>query len=131
MKREISVSRPELKALYSRIGEEEGLLRILKDFYARMSKDILIGYFFDGKDLNEIAHQQAAFLKRAMGATSSYAGKPPAQAHEELPPILSGHFDRRLRILEQTLRDHDVADEDIRTWVGFENAFRDRIVSNP
>jgi truncated hemoglobin YjbI len=64
-----------------------------------------------------------------MGARESYAGLPPAQAHEKLAPILSGHFDRRLRILEQTLSAHGVSEEDTRTWVGFEEAFRDGIVA--
>ena len=69
-----------------------------------------------------------AAAMRAMGATPTFAGKPPAQAHGTLPPILTGHFDRRLRILEATLHDHGLDSADIRTWVEFENAFRDGIV---
>jgi len=104
---------------------------ILQDFYARMAADMLIGFFFDGRDVAAIARKQAEFLLRAMGATPSYQGKAPAQAHDELPPILSGHFDRRLRLLEETLRAHGLSEEDIRTWIGFENAFRDAIVTKP
>jgi len=126
--REIPINKPALKAIYERIGGESGLRAILKDFYARMSKDILIGYFFEGKDTDPIAEMQARFLMRAMGATPTYSGKPPAQAHDELPKILRGHFDRRLRILEATLKDHGVRVEDIRTWIAFEDAFRDAIV---
>jgi truncated hemoglobin YjbI len=125
---ELSVTKPELKLLYSRIGGQEKLRDILRDFYRRMSKDILIGFFFDGKDLKRIAERQAAFLSKAMGATPSYTGKAPAQAHEELAPILRGHFDRRLQILEETLRDHGLGAEDIRTWISFEDAFREGIV---
>ncbi len=127
--REISVSKPALKALYEHIGGEEGLRSILRDFYRRMSTDILIGFFFNGKDLDQIAEMQKGFLMRAMGATPSYTGKAPAQTHETLPPILKGHFDRRLRILEETLQTHGVSAEDIRTWVEFESAFREGIVS--
>jgi hemoglobin len=127
--KEISVSKPALKALYQRIGGEDGLLAILKDFYRRMSGDILIGFFFDGKNTDEIAEKQKEFLMRAMGALPSYSGKAPAQAHDEIAPILKGHFDRRLRILEDTLRSHGVSDEDIRIWVDFESAFREGIVS--
>jgi hemoglobin len=122
------LTRPDLARLYRNIGGEQGLGAILRDFYQRMSRDVLIGFFFDGKDLDHIADQQKAFLMRAMGATPSYAGKPPAKAHEELAPILAGHFDRRLRVLEATLKDHGVAAEDIRTWVAFESAFRDQVV---
>jgi truncated hemoglobin YjbI len=132
MSRDLSLSKPELKTLWSRLesshGGEAGLARILEDFYARMSQDILIGFFFDGKDLKKIAATQKEFLLRAMGARATYTGKPPARAHEALPPILAGHFDRRLVLLEQTLRDHGLDAEDIRTWIAFENAFRDGIV---
>ncbi|MFL5814706.1 MAG: group 1 truncated hemoglobin [Bdellovibrionia bacterium] len=129
--REISVSKPALKAIFEHLGGairgEEKLRAILKDFYHRMSQDILIGFFFDGKDLDQIAEMQKAFLMRAMGAAPSYSGKPPAKAHDSLAPILAGHFDRRLRILEDTLAAHGVNAEDIRTWIEFESAFRDGI----
>jgi hemoglobin len=125
-----SLVKPELKALFERVGGEIGVQDILLDFYGRMARDVLIGFFFAGKDVDAIAMKQKSFLMRAFGATPSYSGKPPADAHTELPPILRGHFDRRLQILEETLRDHGVAVEDIRTWVGFENAFRDQIVSD-
>ena len=125
---EISVNRPELKALYGRIGGKDKLHAILHDFYHRMSQDLLIGFFFEGKDILAIADKQSEFLMRAMGARPSYAGKPPAQAHTALPPILSGHFDRRLRLLEDTLKAHGVAAEDIRIWVAFESSFRSGIV---
>ena len=125
--RDISVSLPQLKKIYTDIGGEKGLSEILYDFYERMSQDILIGFFFDGKDLAAIAQMQKQFLMRAMGGATSYAGKPPAQAHLALAPILSGHFDRRLRILEETLRDHHVGEDDIQAWVNFESAFRDSV----
>lgn len=125
----MEVRRLELKALFEKAGGEAGLERILTDFYARMSRDSLIGFFFDGKDLVQIARMQKVFLMRAMGATPSYSGKPPAQAHRKLAPILPGHFDRRLRILEETLRDHGLGDREIAAWIAFESAFRDAVVS--
>lgn len=108
----------------TRIGGESGLSAILNDLYNRLARDVLVGFFFDGKDLSYIAAQQKAFLLRAMGATQSYSGKPPGQAHHRLPPILLGHFDRRLRVLEETLASHGLSSEDIRSWVQFEETFR-------
>jgi truncated hemoglobin YjbI len=131
--RELPVNSPALRGLYSRLGptdeaRQERVHAILHDFYREMSTDVLVGFFFANKDLNAIADKQAEFLLRAMGASPSYSGKPPARAHENLAPILSGHFDRRLKILEGVLTRHGLNDEDIRTWIGFENAFRDAIV---
>jgi hemoglobin len=127
---EIPLGKPALARLYQAVGQEAGLTRILRDFYRRMAADTMIGFFFADKDTDSIADRQRAFLMRAMGAAPSYAGLAPADAHGALPPILAGHFDRRLRILEETLRAHSVPEEDIRTWVGFESAFRSQIVAS-
>jgi truncated hemoglobin YjbI len=129
MPKRIIVAKPELGRIYQKIGREKRLREILRKFYRRMSTDLLIGFYFDGKDLDAIADMQTLFLMRAMGARPTYTGKPPAKAHEELAPILSGHFDRRLRILEEVLREEGLNDEDIRIWITFENAFREGIVS--
>lgn len=122
--REIKLSGPALTNLFKNIGGEEALSRILTRFYEKMSHDVLIGFFFDGKDIVHIAQMQKLFLMRAWGVTQSYAGKSPADAHAHLPPILSGHFDRRLVLLGETLREFKVAEEDIEIWVNFENKFR-------
>lgn len=132
---ELSVNRPELKAIYAhlcaRLGGDAGaraeIAGILREFYQRMSRDVLLGFFFDGHDLEAIARKQGEFILRAFGAEPSYTGKPPAQAHEALAPILRGHFDRRLVILEETLRAHGLPPEDIRVWIAFEDAFRDSV----
>jgi truncated hemoglobin YjbI len=118
-------NRTQLKGLLKKLGGEERLYTILKDFYHEMSKDILIGYFFSGKDVDLIAEKQMNFLLVAMGTRSTYEGKSPTSAHLELPPILSGHFDRRLTLLRQTLIKYEVDPKDIQIWIDFENAFRE------
>ena len=110
-------------------GDSARVHRILEDFYSRMASDILLDFFFTGKDIKAIASKQAEFLLRAMGVTPSYSGRPPAQAHLTMPPILSGHFDRRLKLLEETLRAHGLPEDAIQTWLGFENTFREAIIS--
>jgi hemoglobin len=124
------VSRPRLKALYQKIGGETRLKEILADFYRRMSQDVLIGFFFTDKNLDEIISRQQQFLMYTMGAIPSYPGKSPTLAHLELPPILAGHFDRRLVILEQTLKGAGLSLKDIRTWINLEKSFRPAIVSD-
>jgi len=127
------ISKPELKGLYQRLGptpeaREQKLEQILVDFYVRMSYDIILDFFFTGKDVPAIARKQKEFLMRGFGAIPTYSGKAPADAHTELPPILEGMFNRRLQILEETLRSYSLNDEDIRNWISFENAFRGAVV---
>ena len=45
-----SLSHPELKSLFSRIGSRDRLRAVLTVFYERMSNDLLVGFFFDGKN---------------------------------------------------------------------------------
>lgn len=126
----IPIRRPDLEALFTAVKGEAGLQALLDDFYSRMSDDVMIGFFFDGKDLKHIASMQKQFLMKAMGAASSYSGLAPADAHLKLAPILTGFFDRRLQILRETLADHGLNTAQIETWIKFENAFRDGIITS-
>lgn len=127
--------KPRLEAVFLSLGStpeerKERIHTILKGFYETLAKDILVGYFFDGKNLETIAENQAHFLLRAMGATSSYSGKAPALAHLALPPILEGHFNRRREILRVTLQKHNVPEPQIQTWLEFEDVFKNSIVKD-
>jgi truncated hemoglobin YjbI len=121
--------RNQLKKLIQSIGGEAKLKSIMHDFYVQMEQDILIGFFFTGKDLVHISAMQASFIMNAAGLTSSFPGKGPATAHIALPPILSGHFDRRLVLLREVLIDHQLTDEQIQTWIDFEESFRSMVVT--
>lgn len=123
------MTKKKLRSLLKKLGTEENAKIILRDFYQRMSEDILIGYFFFEKDTNQIADRQLEFISFAAGLRKTYSGHTPTSAHLKMPPILVGHFDRRLIILRETLQAHGLALEDIETWVAFENAFRNVVVS--
>ena len=125
-----SPMRSELAELITSIGGETALFSILNEFYIRMSKDLMIGFFFEKHDLEHIAHMQGKFILNAAGLATSYEGKGPSTAHTALPPILSGHFDRRLVILHETLTARGLEAKQIETWVRFEESFRAIVVSD-
>ncbi len=122
------MSKRSLHFLFNQVGGEIGLELILDDFYQRMEKDVLIGYFFADKNIKQIAQKQKEFLLFAMGVSQSYQGKTPTQAHQNLPPFFSGHFDRRLTLLRETLKDHQLNDQAIQIWIDFEESYRSRLV---
>ena len=125
----IALTNQALVRLYQHIGGEAQLEAILKTFYERMSQDLMLHHFFIGKDLNHIAQMQKRFLMKAMGATPSYSGLAPADAHKQIPDILKGHFDRRLLLLRQVLEEFKLDADQIEVWIRFENAFRSGIVT--
>jgi hemoglobin len=120
----------QFRKIFLKIGAEPGLEALLQEFYARMANDVLIGFFFTGKNVPAIASKQKEFLMKAMGVAPSYEGKAPAQAHTKLAPILKGHFDRRLQILEDLLKEKGLPEADWKAWIAFENAFRNGIQAN-
>lgn len=120
-----------LAELYRTLGSDAEVLRLMRLFYGRMAEDAMLGFFFAGRDVDAVADQQAAFLLRAMGAQISYSGKPPADAHTGLPPILPGHFDRRAVILRETLESARLPAPQIEAWLAFEAAFRDVVIKGP
>lgn len=126
--KDLPVEKPELRALGAALGEER-IAGIVRRFYDKIAGDVLIGFFFEGHDLDRIAAMQTAFLLRAMGLRPSYTGKPPATAHSALAPILTGHFDRRLFLLDAHLASEGLDVTQRAIWLGFENAFRESIIS--
>ena len=122
------VMKNSLAALHQHLGSDAEVFRIMRLFYRRMEKDAMLGFFFSGRDVDQVADRQSEFLLRAMGARSSYSGKPPSDAHQKLQPILPGHFDRRAVILKQTLEAEHLPPQHIHAWLEFEAAFRDALV---
>lgn len=129
-----SLMRIQLQAIIRSLGPDqaaqtEKLNAILVNFYKRMEQDAMLGYFFTGKDLVHIAHQQGSFLLNAAGMIPKFEGKGPHSAHTALPPIWTGHFDRRLVILREALVSHQVPAPMIELWLAFESSFRNIVVS--
>ena len=127
-----SVDRAALRGLFEKYfeGRKERLLEFLLIFYTEMARDVLIGFFFREKNLQAIASKQADFLWKAAGISATYTGQAPGTAHLGLAPILDGHFNRRLRLLESNLRRIGATPEEIAIWIAFENAFRGAIVGH-
>jgi truncated hemoglobin YjbI len=115
------------RGLVERFGGVDGLRRILRRFYARLAADPMVGFFFAGRDLGGIVEGQLGFLLYAFGEVPQLRVRHPRDAHGGLPPILRGHFDRRLVVLEETLREAGLSDEDVRAWLKIETALRRQV----
>lgn len=122
------LTKEKLRLAIEELGGETKLNVMLEDFYKRMADDAMIGFFFTGKDIKEIAHKQGEFLLKASGLRTEYAGKLPREAHSKLPPIRGGQFRRRLIILREILEDYQLTQPRIDDWIAFENSFLEDIV---
>lgn len=123
-----SVGSGKAKGLIDRLGGVESVRELLDRFYLRLFDDVLVGFFFVGHDRATIVEGQLQFLRWATGEQADLAGRHPSTAHEGLPPILGGHFDRRLVVLDEVLREEGVADADREAWLRIERSMRKHLV---
>ncbi len=115
---------PQPVDVLAAVGGLEGMRAVLRDLYTRLFADPMVGFFFQGRDLERLVEHQLRFTARALGADIAYTGRPLPEAHAGLPPILPGHFDRRHTLLAQVLRAHAVPDDAREAWLAYDRAFR-------
>jgi hemoglobin len=112
--------------LFDRIGPD-ALRAAITDFYRRVFADVMIGFFFHGKDRQHLIDREYELTAALLGAPGiTYTGRPMRPAHAQ-HTIFGGQFERRLQILRDTLRDHAVDADVQRAWIDHQLALRHQI----
>ena len=114
--------------LFDRIGLA-GIREVVTDFYRRVFGDVMIGFLFEGKDRRRLIDKETELAAKFLGGDVRYTGKAMREAHANLP-IFGGHFERRLQILRETLRDHGVDPEVQQAWLDHSLALRPQITAD-
>ena len=113
-------------ALFARIGADK-LRAVIADFYDRVFADVMIGFMFQGKDRRHLVDREYELTAKLLGAPGiTYTGRPMRSAHAQ-HTIFGGHFERRLQILRETMRDHGVDPAVQQVWIDHTNALRSQI----
>lgn len=116
-------------SLLERLGGEAQLRSVIDDFVGRVVSDMMIGFHFRGVDIPRLRQREFEFARGHLGGGGTYTGRPIAAAHAP-HRILGGHFNRRLRILEQTLEDHQVPRDVIDAWLSHNDALRGQVTGS-
>ena len=112
--------------LFDKIGGD-ALRAVIADFYDRVFKDVMIGFMFQGKDKQHLIAREWELVAALLGAPNvTYTGRPMRPAHAQ-HTIFGGHFERRLQILRETLRDHAVDPAVQQAWIDHTQALRAQI----
>jgi hemoglobin len=115
--------------LFAKIGAEK-LRAVVTDFYARIFPDVMIGFMFEGKDRARLIEMEFQLAASILGAPDiKYTGKPIREAHAHTP-IFGGHFERRLQILRETMRDHQVDPDVQQVWIDHTLALRGQVTAD-
>ncbi len=103
------------------------LRAVITDFYRRVFDDVMIGFMFAGKDRAHLIEREWELVAALLGAPGvTYTGRPMRTAHGQ-HTIFGGHFERRLQILRETLRDHAVDPVVQQSWIDHSLSLRGQI----
>lgn len=122
--------RGNMSNLYHSIGKTK-IENCIRDFYTRAFSDPLISHFFFNSSLEDLVSAQINFFSILMGSKDhKYEGPSIKKAHHKIP-IKKVHFDRRLVLLREVLVKQKLSTTHIDSWVGLEESFRNKIITDP
>lgn len=104
------------RTLYEKYGGFSNVSKIVLSFYDTLLDNDEIGPFFDEVDMSRIVDHQTKFIASLLGGPASYTDNQLRQLHSHLS-ITNAHFDELETVLSGTLRQHDMAEEDIEVVV--------------
>lgn len=108
-----------------RLGGRVRLEELISVFIDRVTTDPMIGFLFRNVNKDVLKAREVSFAESQLGG-SAYGGRPLREAHTR-HRIMGGQFNRRLVLLDKTLRDFEVP-EDIRgRWLEHTRALRAEI----
>lgn len=117
-------------SLYDRIGGEEGVQRLIDEFYERVTGDPDLQRFFARTPMDKLRAMQREFFGAALGGPIEYTGRPIAHVHQGRG-IKLGHFQRFVAHLLDTLREHfPLTDEEIDRIISRINVYADEITGS-
>lgn len=125
-----------------RIGGVERLSLLMARFLERMAGDFVIGFRFEGKDLQRIAFHEAELAAVHLDASPEPArratlpGSLPRYSGRSLPAVHAplrlnrGQFNRRLSVLATVLRENAVPEDVINRWIEHDRALEPAIATS-
>lgn len=104
-------------SLYESYGGMANISRIVLSHYDRVVAAPELAPYFARTDMRALIEHQSHFLASVLGGPTSYTDADLASVHSALR-ISDAAFERMLALLEDTLREHGIADDHIRYVLG-------------
>jgi truncated hemoglobin YjbI len=102
--------------------------RVIDALVRREAADWVIGFLFEGADLDAIVAHETALAINHLGGTARYGGRPLGAVHRP-KRINRGHFRRRMALLRQQLEVADIPDDVASRWLAHDSAL-EGVVTN-
>lgn len=120
------MTKPEESTLYARIGGEEGVRKLVDDFYDRVLADPELKPFFEHTPMDKLRSMQLEFFSAALNGPITYGGKPLGHVHQRRG-IGKKHFALFVERLLDTLKVLDLDEKDVYEIIDRINLYADEI----
>jgi hemoglobin len=114
--------------LLEQMGGETELRKVVSRFVDRMFDDVMIGFMFRRANREHIKAMEFQFAARHLGGSVQYSGRPLGEAHAP-HAINGGQFNRRLKLLTDTLAEMNVPPLVRGHWIRNTEALRNQVLA--
>lgn len=113
--------------LYTKLGGEEAIAKVVDYFYELILTDERVNSFFINTDMEKQRRHQTKFISYALGGPHQYSGSSMAKAHKglNLQPV---HFDAIVGHLHDALAHFNVSEPDIDQVLSHVSTLKDDIL---
>lgn len=120
-----------MTTLFERLGGKEAVETAVDIFYGKVLADDRVNYFFDKTNMVKQRAKQKAFLTFAFGGPNNYSGKNMRDGHTHLIErgLNDSHVDAIIELLDTTLKELGVSDEDVAEVAAIANGARDDVLN--
>ena len=115
--------------LYNKYGGFATVSHLVQNFYGKVLASQSLKPYFNGIDMPKLMKHQTAFLCSVLGGPASYDGQTLAAAHKNLK-ITAAAFGEVAELLQETLEDANVSDEDVKAIIGIVATTQNDIVTH-
>jgi hemoglobin len=102
-----------MSSLFEKYGGFARVSRIVSTFYDRLLESPGLARYFEGIDMRRLVDHQTKFIAQVMGGPAAYSNEQLQRVHAPYR-IDQKSFEEMTMVLQETLEDHGVADEDVR-----------------
>ncbi len=103
-----------MASMFEKYGGFASVSRIVSTFYDRMLESPQLARYFEGVDMRSLVDHQTKFIAQVMGGPASYTNEQLQRVHAA-HRIDQASFEETALVLQETLEDCGVEDEDVRT----------------
>ncbi len=116
------------QSMFDKYGRYQTFSTVVSNFYQKVLDSQALSPYFEGIRMERLISHQTNFISRVLGGPDKYEGRDLAEAHADFK-ISAPHFLEATELLEESLEEAGVTQEDITTIISIISNLKNQIVS--